>query len=226
MGFEAVEKVPRPAVTVFGSARIGRTAPSTSTHGRAAGARGGRLCRRHRRRPRRDGGGQPRREGGRRLLGRLQHRAPARAAGEPLHRPRGSRSATSTRARSLLVKAAEGFILFPGGFGTLDELFESLTLIQTDKVRQFPVVLVGARLLARPTRLDRGRAAGGRDDLARGRRPAPRHRRRPRGRGARASTAGSGTAPSRCTSPRRRTRSSAVSPWLREAKSRSFLTSL
>jgi len=43
----------------------------------------------------------------------------------------------------MLVKAAEGFILFPGGFGTLDELFESLTLIQTDKVRGFPVSLIG-----------------------------------------------------------------------------------
>src|SRR4029077_10391226 len=43
----------------------------------------------------------------------------------------------------MLVKAAGGFVLFPGGFGTLDELFESLTLIQTDKVRQFPVSLIG-----------------------------------------------------------------------------------
>src|SRR5919108_295155 len=43
----------------------------------------------------------------------------------------------------MLVKAAEGFVLCEGGFGTLDELFESLTLIQTDKVREFPVVLIG-----------------------------------------------------------------------------------
>jgi uncharacterized protein (TIGR00730 family) len=44
----------------------------------------------------------------------------------------------------MLVKSAEGFIMFPGGFGTFDELFEALTLIQTGKVMNFPVVLVGS----------------------------------------------------------------------------------
>ncbi|HZG34698.1 MAG TPA: TIGR00730 family Rossman fold protein [Gaiellaceae bacterium] len=43
--------------------------------------------------------------------------------------------------KTMFVKAAEGFVIFPGGFGTLDELYESLTLIQTGKVHNFPVVL-------------------------------------------------------------------------------------
>src|SRR5436305_8107559 len=46
--------------------------------------------------------------------------------------------------KTMFVKAAEGFVVFPGGFGTDDELFESLTLIQTGKVFHFPVVLVGS----------------------------------------------------------------------------------
>jgi uncharacterized protein (TIGR00730 family) len=43
----------------------------------------------------------------------------------------------------MFMKAAEGFVVFPGGLGTLDELFEALTLIQTAKIRHFPVVLMG-----------------------------------------------------------------------------------
>jgi uncharacterized protein (TIGR00730 family) len=43
--------------------------------------------------------------------------------------------------KTMFMKYAEGFVLFPGGFGTLDELFESLVLIQTGKVKHFPVVL-------------------------------------------------------------------------------------
>jgi hypothetical protein len=43
--------------------------------------------------------------------------------------------------KTMFMKYSEGFIVFPGGFGTMDELFEALTLIQTGKVRHFPVVL-------------------------------------------------------------------------------------
>jgi uncharacterized protein (TIGR00730 family) len=45
--------------------------------------------------------------------------------------------------KTMFVKYARGFIIFPGGFGTLDELFESLTLAQTGKIDHFPIVLFG-----------------------------------------------------------------------------------
>ncbi len=82
----------------------------------------------------------------------------------------------------MFVKYADGFVILPGGFGTLDELFEALTLIQTGKVRHFPVVLVGRAYWAglldwiRDTLLAHGAVAE--SDLA----PVPRHGRPGRGR--------------------------------------------
>jgi hypothetical protein len=46
--------------------------------------------------------------------------------------------------KTMFVKYATAFIVFPGGYGTLDELFEALTLIQTGKVKHFPVILFGS----------------------------------------------------------------------------------
>ena len=45
--------------------------------------------------------------------------------------------------KTMFVKYAQGFVVFPGGFGTIDELFEALTLVQTGKVTTFPIILVG-----------------------------------------------------------------------------------
>lgn len=45
--------------------------------------------------------------------------------------------------KTMFVKYSEAFVIFPGGFGTMDELFEALTLIQTGKIRNFPIILVG-----------------------------------------------------------------------------------
>jgi len=47
--------------------------------------------------------------------------------------------------KTMFVKYAQGFVIFPGGYGTLDELMESLTLVQTGKIDHFPVILYGTR---------------------------------------------------------------------------------
>ena len=44
---------------------------------------------------------------------------------------------------------AQGFVVIPGGFGTLDEVFEAITLIQTNKAEKFPIILVCSRILGR-----------------------------------------------------------------------------
>ena len=49
----------------------------------------------------------------------------------------------------MFVRYASGFVVFPGGFGTLDEAFEAATLRQTEKIRYFPIVLFDSELLER-----------------------------------------------------------------------------
>ncbi len=70
----------------------------------------------------------------------------------------------------MLVKYATAFVLLPGGFGTLDELFETVTLIQTHKIRPFPMILVGrdywAGLLDWLRTQTVGRGYSSRDDLS------------------------------------------------------------
>jgi uncharacterized protein (TIGR00730 family) len=73
----------------------------------------------------------------------------------------------------MFVRYAGAFVVFPGGFGTLDELFEALTLIQTGKIRHFPVLLVGSDYWSglldwmRARLLDAGRVSAGDLELMR-----------------------------------------------------------
>ena len=82
--------------------------------------------------------------------------------------------------KTMLVKAAEALVLFPGGFGTLDELFESLVLIQTGKIHYFPVCLIGKEHW-RPLLDWLDELCDRRAHLSRGPRPRRRHRRSRRG---------------------------------------------
>ncbi len=61
--------------------------------------------------------------------------------------------------KMMFVKYAQGFVIFPGGYGTLDELFESITLVQTNKIDHFPVVLIGTAYWAGLLRWLRARVA-------------------------------------------------------------------
>jgi hypothetical protein len=60
----------------------------------------------------------------------------------------------------MFIKYSIGYVIFPGGFGTLDELFEALTLIQTGKISQFPLVLFGTHYWAGLVRWMQSRVLG------------------------------------------------------------------
>ena len=141
-GFEAVARIDRPAATVFGSARIARDQPDyerARETGRLLARAGFAVV---------TGGGPGIME----AANRGAQEAGGLSVGFNIdlpHEQRGNPYLDVSYTfqhfyarKTMLVKASEGFILFPGGFGTLDELFESLTLIQTGKVLHFPVVLV------------------------------------------------------------------------------------
>jgi len=140
-GFEAVSLLAKPAVTIFGSARVREGHPyyaSAVEVGRRFAKAGFTVV---------TGGGpglmeaanRGAREGGGVSVGfniELPHEQ-----GTNRYVDLGLTFRHFYARKTMFVKAAEGFVIFPGGFGTLDEFFESLTLIQTGKVVHFPVVL-------------------------------------------------------------------------------------
>jgi uncharacterized protein (TIGR00730 family) len=142
-GFELIARIDRPAVAIFGSARVSTEHPWY----RLAGETGAAFAR--------EGFGVV--TGGGPGLMEAANRGAKQAGGlsvglgiqlrheqELNHWLDLSYDFKHFYARKVcFVKASEGFVAFPGGFGTNDELFEALTLIQTGKVRQFPVVLFG-----------------------------------------------------------------------------------
>jgi uncharacterized protein (TIGR00730 family) len=140
-GFEQVAQIDRPAVTLFGSARVAEgSKPYESARivGRKfaeagwaviTGGGGGVM----------EGANRGAREGGGLSVGfniELPHEQGSNPYLDITH------TFDHFYARKVcFVRPAEGFVIFPGGFGTLDELTEALTLIQTGKIQHFPVVL-------------------------------------------------------------------------------------
>jgi uncharacterized protein (TIGR00730 family) len=142
VGFELVEQIRRPGATVFGSARIGEGDPVyelARETGRLLAEAGFAVV---------TGGGP----GVMEAANRGCQEAGGLSVGFNIELPHEQRPNPYIdlgytfghfySRKVMLVKSAEGFIMFPGGFGTFDELFEALTLIQTGKVLYFPVVLV------------------------------------------------------------------------------------
>jgi uncharacterized protein (TIGR00730 family) len=143
-GFALVEKIDRPGVTIFGSARVDEDHPAYQAArelGRRFAQTGFAVV---------TGGGP----GVMEAANRGAHEAGGLSVGFNIELPHeqspnpyvdlGHTFGHFYSRKVMLVKAAEGFVMFPGGFGTLDELFEALTLIQTGKVLNFPVVLFGS----------------------------------------------------------------------------------
>ena len=140
-GFLAVQRIGRPAFTVFGSARVTPDDPiyadavevgrRIAQAGFAVVTGGGPGVMEAANRGAREAGGVS--VGFNIELPHEQHENPYLDFELTFHH--------FYARKTMFVKAAEGFVIFPGGFGTLDELFESLTLIQTGKVLHFPVVL-------------------------------------------------------------------------------------
>ena len=142
-GFEAVDSIDRPAVTIFGSARVREDDPiyqRAQDLGQRLAEAGLAVV---------TGGGP----GVMEAANRGAHEAGGLSVGFNIDLPHeqhhnayldiGVTFKHFYARKTMLVKAAEGFVMFPGGFGTLDEVFEALTLIQTGKVLDFPVVLFG-----------------------------------------------------------------------------------
>jgi uncharacterized protein (TIGR00730 family) len=140
-GFIAVERIDRPAVSIFGSARVHEGSPPyelarMTAHrfaeaGWAVVTGGGPGVMEAANRGCKEGGG---------LSVGFNIELPHEQGPNPYLDVSLTFKHFYAR-KTMFVKAAEGFVVFPGGFGTADELFESLTLIQTGKVLHFPVVL-------------------------------------------------------------------------------------
>jgi uncharacterized protein (TIGR00730 family) len=140
-GFQAVERIDRPAVSIFGSARVAEgsplyeaareTARLFAQAGLAVVTGGGPGAMEAANRGAREGGG---------LSVGFNIRLPHEQGLNPYCDIAVTFKHFYAR-KTMFVKAAEGFVIFPGGFGTMDELFEALTLIQTGKIGTFPVVL-------------------------------------------------------------------------------------